>query len=184
MKKDCIEYVDDDVEPVRTILRLRAPALILGLVLGVALSFITSRFEEVLATDISVAFFIPFVVYIADAVGAQTQSIYGRDLKSGKAKFKDYLIKESALGIIFGLLFGSIIFPVVLFWFGSIELAFTVALSALCAISSAPILALTITQIFELLHKDPAASSGPIATVIQDATSILIYGLVASAIIL
>jgi len=69
-------------------------------------------------------------------------------------------------------------------WFGSIELAFTVALSAFCAISSAPILALIITQVFELIHKDPAASSGPIATVIQDATSILIYGLIASALIL
>ncbi len=184
MKNDGIEYVDDDTESVKTLLRLRIPSLILGLFLGIALSFITSRFEEVLAKDISVAYFIPFVVYIADAVGAQTQSIYGRDLRSGKARFKKYLLKESALGVIFGAIFGSFIFPVVLFWFNSMELALTVSLSAFCAISTAPIIALLITEIFELGHRDPAASSGPISTVIQDATSILIYGLIASAFIL
>lgn len=184
MNKDTIEYVDDDHESVKTLLRLRIPSLILGLVLGVALSFVTSRFEEVLAKNISVAFFIPFVVYIADAVGAQTQSIYSRDLKSGKARFKKYLFKESILGVTFGAIFGSVIFPVILLWFHSLDLALTVALSAFCAISTAPIIALLITEIFELEHKDPAASSGPIATVIQDTASILIYGLIASAILL
>ncbi len=184
MKKDNIEYVDDDTESIKTLIRLRIPSLLLGLILGVALSFMTSRFEEVLAKNISVAYFIPFVVYIADAVGAQTQSIYSRDLKSGKARFKKYLFKESILGVVLGLIFGSIIFPVVLFWFNSFDLAFAVAMSAFCAVSTAPLIALLVTEVFELGHRDPAASSGPISTVIQDTTSILIYGLIASAILL
>jgi magnesium transporter len=184
MKKDQIEYADDNKESIKTLIRLRIPSLILGLVLGVALSFITSRFEEVLAKNISIAFFIPFVVYIADAVGAQTQSIYSRDLRSGKANFKKYLFKEGVLGITFGSIFGIVIFPVVFLWFNSFDLALTVAVSAFCAISTAPIIALLITEIFELEHRDPAASSGPISTVVQDTTSILIYGLIASAIFL
>lgn len=184
MKKDKIEYVDDDTESIKTLIRLRIPSLIIGLVLGIILSFVTSRFEEVLAKNVSVAFFIPFVVYIADAVGAQTQSIYSRDLGSGKARFKKYLLKESILGVLLGLMFGSIIFPVVLFWFHSLSLAFAVSLSAFFAVSTAPLIALIITEIFQIEHKDPAASSGPIATVIQDTTSILIYGLIATAIIL
>lgn len=184
MKKDDIEYVDDDVEPVKTLVRLRIPALFLGLILGILLSFVTSRFEEVLSHNVSVAFFIPFVVYIADAVGTQTQSIYSRDLKSGKARFKKYLLKESVLGIIFGLIFGLIIFPIVFFWFKSFDLAFAVSLATFGAVASAPLIALIVTEIFELEHKDPAAGAGPIATVIQDTASILIYGLIASAIIL
>lgn len=184
MKKDGIEYVDDDTESIWTLLRLRFPALVLGLILGIALSFITSRFEEVLSSNISVAFFIPFVVYIADAVGTQTQSIYTRDLRTGKARFHKYLFKESILGSIFGLVFASVIFSVVLMWFGSIDLSFAVSISAFCAIFSAPLIALMVTEIFELVHKDPAAGSGPIATVIQDAASILIYGIIASFILL
>ena len=150
MKKDNIEYADDDTESIKTLLRLRIPSLILGLILGIALSFITSRFEEVLAKNISVIYFIPFVVYIADAVGAQTQSIYARDLRTGKARFKKYLFKESALGLLFGSIFGLIIFPVVFLWFNSILLAMTVSISAFCAISLAPISALIITEIFLL----------------------------------
>lgn len=184
MSKDRIEYADDDKESVWTLLRLRIPSLVLGLVLGVALSFVTSRFEEVLAINISVAFFIPFVVYMADAVGTQTQNIYSRDLRSGKATFRKYLFKESFLGISLGLIFGLIIFPIVILWFNSFDLALAVSLSTFGAIASAPLVALIITEILQLDHLDPAVGAGPIATVIQDTTSILIYGFIASAIIL
>ncbi len=184
MKKDNIEYADDDTESIKTLIRIRIPSLIAGLVLGIALSFVTSRFEEVLAKNVSVAFFIPFVVYIADAVGTQTQSIYSRDLKSGKARFKKYLFKESILGLLFGSMFGLVISVVVFFWFGSFDLSLAVGLATFGAIASAPLIALVITEIFELEHKDPAAGAGPIATVFQDTASILIYGLIATAIIL
>ncbi|HAE36387.1 MAG: MgtE integral membrane protein [Candidatus Nomurabacteria bacterium GW2011_GWF2_35_66] len=184
MNKDGIEYADDDKESVWTLMKLRVPSLVLGLVLGVALSFVTSRFEEVLAVNISVAFFIPFVVYMADAVGTQTQNIYSRDLKSGKALFRKYLFKESILGITLGLIFGLIIFPVIIFWFNSFELALAVSLSTFGAIASAPLIALLITEVLELEHLDPAVGAGPIATVIQDTASVLIYGFIASALIL
>src|SRR3989344_3692812 len=98
------EYVDDDVTPLKRILTLRFPPLILGLILGISLSFITSKFEEVIAKNIAIAFFIPFIVYLADAVGTQTQSIYIRDLRTGEANFKKYLIKESLLGLSIGLI--------------------------------------------------------------------------------
>lgn len=184
MKKDDIEYADDDKETIFTLLRLRIPSLVLGLVLGIALSFVTSRFEEVLAKNISVAYFIPFVVYMADAVGTQTQNIYSRDLKTGKARFKKYLLKESILGIVLGLLFGLVIFPIVFLWFGTFDLAIAVSVSTFGAIASAPLIALLVTEILQLDHLDPAVGAGPIATVIQDTASILIYGLIATAIIL
>lgn len=184
MNKDKIEYADDDKESVWTLMKLRIPSLLLGLVLGVLLSFVTSRFEEVLARNISMAFFIPFVVYMADAVGTQTQNIYSRDLKSGKARFSKYLIKESILGVALGAIFGLIIFPIIIIWFGAFDLALAVSLSTFGAIASAPLIALLITEILQLDHLDPAVGAGPIATVIQDTTSILIYGFIASAIIL
>ncbi|MFA6074174.1 MAG: magnesium transporter [Candidatus Woesearchaeota archaeon] len=184
MKKDGIEYADDDKESVWTLMKLRIPSLVLGLILGVALSFVTSRFEEVLAKNISVAFFIPFVVYMADAVGTQTQNIYSRDLKSGKAIFKKYLLKESILGVTLGLIFGLIILPVVILWFHSFNLALAVSISTFGAIASAPLIALIITEILQLDHLDPAVGAGPIATVVQDTASILIYGFIASAILL
>lgn len=184
MKEPKIQYVDDDTESLRTLLGLRLPSLFIGLVLGVLLSFLTSRFEEVISQNISVAFFIPFIVYLADAVGTQTENIYSRDLKSGKAKFKKYLLKEGILGFLFGLIFSIVIFSVVFIWFKSFSLSFAISLSAFCSIFSAPIIALIVTEIFQLRKEDPAAGAGPIATVIQDTASILIYGSIASLILL
>jgi len=179
-----IEFIDDDRQPVRSLFRLRIPSLVIGLFLGVSISFAASRFEEVLEKNVSVAFFIPFIVYLADAVGTQTQNIYTRDLKSGKASFRKYLAKESALGVLFGFTFGLASLAFVMLWFSSIDLALAVSLSLFGSVATAPIIALLITEVLHLEHTDTAAAAGPIATVVQDTVSILIYGFIASAIIL
>lgn len=178
------EFADDDTQSIRTLFRLRIPSLILGLLLGIFLSFATSRFEDVLTENVSVAFFIPFIVYVADSVGTQTQNIYARDLRSSKANFKKYLVKEGVLGILFGLIFGSFSLMLVILWFKSFELALAVSLAVFGATASAPIIALLVTEALHLEHSDPSAGAGPIATVIQDTVSVLIYGLIASALIL
>ena len=179
-----IIYVDDDLESVKTIFRMRAPSLIIGLILGIAISFVVSNFEKVLVENVQVAFFIPFIVYIASAVGTQTQAIYSRDLKSGKAKFSTYLHKEFILGLLFGSTFGLFSGLIVLWWLQDILLAISLALSAFIAIAISPLVALSVAQSFQNARKDPAAGSSPIATVIQDMISIIIYGIVTSLIIL
>lgn len=179
-----ILYADDDYESIRVLLKLRAPSLILGLILGIGISFITSNFEEVLSRNIQVAFFLPFIVYIAAAVGTQTEAIYSRDLKTGKAKFGNYFRKELTLGVIFGLMFGAFSGGIALLWLKNDLLALSIAIASFIAIAVAPLVALLITHIFQFMRKDPAAGSGPIATVIQDMISILIYGIVSSAILL
>lgn len=182
--RDKIQYADDDRESVGLLFRLRIFSLAFGLLLGMILSFMMSQFEEVLSQNVSVVFFVPFVVYLASAVGNQTQAIYTRDLKTGRASFGKYLAKESTLGILFGIVFAAITFPIVSLWFGSVPLAMSVSLSLFAAVSLAPLIALIITEILQLERTDPAAGAGPIITVIQDITSVLIYGFIASAIIL
>lgn len=177
-------YADDDYESVATLFKLRAPALVLGLFLGIGISFVTSSFEEVLSTNVQVAYFLPFVVYIADAIGTQTEAIYSRDLKSGRAKFSNYLRKELCLGIIFGLLFGASAGAFSYFWLGDSKLSLSVSIASLIAIITSPIVALIVAHTYQAAHKDPAAGTGPVATVIQDMLSVVIYGVVASVIIL
>jgi len=184
MNGDGIEYADDDILPVRRLIRMRAPSLAIGLVLGVLLSFITSRFEQVLEHNIRVAFFIPFIVYMADAVGTQTQSIYVRDLKSGKAQFHHYLIKETIIGFVLALTSSIIAAIITWVWLASQELSLAVSLGTFGAVLSAPLIALLVAEALQLEHSDPAVGAGPIATVIQDTVSVVIYGIIASLIIL
>ena len=184
MKNTSIQYADDDKTPLKSLVKMRIPSLMIGFFLGILLSFVTSRFEEVLTKDVKIVFFLPFIVYMAAAVGTQTQSIYIRDLKSGKASFKKYLVKESALGIILGIVSSIIAGAVTLVWLGSLELAQAVGLGMFGAVISAPLVALVTAEVLELEHTDPAVGAGPIATIIQDTLSILIFGFVASAIVL
>ncbi len=179
-----IPLADDDVDSLKRLVRIRIPPLLIGLFVGFLISFATSRFEEVLKTNVEVAYFIPFVVYMAAAVGAQTQTIYTRDLIDGTARFSTYLAKEMALGIILGALFGLVSWGVVVIWLGSHLLALSVGLAIFAAISAAPLVALTVTEILQLHHQDPAVGAGPIATVIQDTISVVLYGIIASAIML
>jgi magnesium transporter len=184
MPKTKTRYADDDQDSLLKLLGMRLPSLMIGLLLGIVLSFVTSRFEEVIAKSVEVAFFIPFIVYMADAVGTQTQSIYIRDLRSGKASFKIYLLKETLLGLSIGLVASVITGMITYMWLSDINITTAVSISMFCAISSAPVVALIIVELFSLEHSDPAVGSGPIATVIQDTLSVLIYGLVCSAIVL
>jgi len=177
-------YADDDCESVGLLIRLRAPSLVVGLLLGIGISFVVSGFEEVLSRNVQIAFFLPFIVYIADSIGAQTGAIYCRDLKTGKAKFSAYFFKELALGIIFGAVFGIFSGMVSFIWLKNNLISLTVAVATFFAIVVAPVSALIISYFFQYIHEDPAADSGPIATVIQDLTSVLIYGIVATIIML
>lgn len=178
------QFADDDYESLGTLFRLRAPVLGTGLAIGVSISFLTSRFEQVILQNVHVAFFLPFIVYIAAAVGTQTEAIYARDLRNGHAKFRNYLKKEFLLGILFGVTFGLISWAIVWIWLQDRLLAQAVGLAACLAVASAPIVGLLVTQVFELFRKDPAVGAGPLATVLQDLTSILIYGIVATVILL
>ena len=179
-----IVYADDNYESIGTLFLLRAPTLMLGAFLGVLLSLVTSRFEEVLAQNVQVAFFLPFIVYIAAAIGTQTESIYSSNLKVGHAKFHRYLLKESALGFLFGCFFALFSYAVCFFWLHNQRLAIAVGVASALAILVAPVLALIVTHIFQYLGKDPAIGSGPITTIIQDVTSVIIYGIVTSLILL
>ena len=175
-------YADDDTWSIRRLLGLRLPPLLLGLVLGVVLSFTTSRFADVLQADIRIAFFIPFIVYMADAVGSQTHSIYIRDLRTKNANFFHYLYKESVLGLLFGIICGVLSAVVTFVWLQSAQLTLAVSLATFAAITTSPIVALIVTELLQLEHTDPAVGAGPIAAVIQDGISVLLFGLIASVI--
>lgn len=177
-------YADDDTLSLSKLFKLRIYPLLIGLFLGLGISFITSRFEEVLSRNIALAFFLPLIVYLADSIGNQTQTIYIRDLKTQKANFKNYLVKETLLGIIFGLIFTVVSSLVVFFWFKSLLLTLSIGISIFIVISIAPVMALFVTKIVYYFRKDPAVAAGPIGTVIRDIISVLIYGFISSWVIL
>ncbi len=66
---------------------------------------------------------------------------------------------------------------------GQVEIAWCVGLSLFGAGSTATLAAMALPWSFDALNLDPAFGSGPLATVVQDLASILIYFAIASAVL-
>lgn len=63
------------------------------------------------------------------------------------------------------------------------NVAFAVSISLFAACSTATLVAMLLPWVLSRIGKDPAFESGPLATVIQDLLSILIYLLTAMVVI-
>jgi magnesium transporter len=177
-------HLEDDIkEPVGHLLEHRLPWLILGLLGGIVTSVIVSKYENILASDLRLAFFIPIIVYMSDAVGTQTETIYVRHLKKTAAGFGKYLFKETILGLCLGAIFGLAIGLFATYWLKSSAIGMTVGLAMLVNITIAPVLATIIPNLLYREHSDPALGAGPLATIIQDLISLLIYFFIATIIV-
>lgn len=165
------------------IVKIRLPWLVLGLLGGAFLSFFVSEYQSLLEKDISLAFFIPLIVYMSDAVGTQTDAIYIRIDSRGGFSFWKYFFKEILVGIFMGAILGAGMMAISWFWLKNVEISLTIGLAMFINVAIAPAVVLIITETIEKLHSDPAAGVGPFATVIQDFISVMIYFAVAMVIV-
>lgn len=162
----------------------RVPWLAVGLAGGVAAAFMVGAFEGAIREMLTLAAFIPAIVYMADAVGAQTQTIFIRSLAIDHSLgIKKYIIREIIVGIAIALLFSLLISTVSFFWWKPSLLSAILGVSFFITIIAAIASALFLPLVFLRTKIDPAIASGPFATVIRDIFSIIIYFGVASVMI-
>lgn len=169
-------------EPVRSRLWHRLPWLLLGLLGSAVAAWLLRGFEGELAADVRLAFFVPGVVYMADAIGTQTEALVIRGMSVGVSIGRVFRL-EAVTGLVVGLLLSVLTFPAVWLAFGSVELAAAVSLALLAACAVATVVAMTLPWVLFRMGRDPAFGSGPLATVVQDLLSLLIYFAVAVALV-
>jgi magnesium transporter len=160
----------------------RLPWLLLGLVGALVAAGLMGAFEQELEANVLLAFFIPGIVYMADAVGTQTETLIIRGLSVG-VTVRQVVKREIFTGVLVGVTVAIAFYPLALWRWGDLEVAASAALALLAACSTATVLAMALPYLLHRLGKDPAYGSGPLATVIQDLASILIYFAISTAII-
>ena len=172
-------------EPHSTIdaFRARIPWLILGLVGGWVAAGIAGAFEAALQQEIALAFFLPLVVYMADAIGTQTETILVRRMVYGRVALLRQLWREALLGLLMGLTIGAAAWIGLWLVDGRGRVATIVALTILCSSIVATLIASFLPWVLDRLGVDPAMASGPVATVLQDLLSVAIYLGIATVII-
>jgi magnesium transporter len=161
-------------EPVGRRLGHRLPWLLVGLAGAMLAAVIVSAFEEDLNEQVMLAFFVPGIVYMADAVGTQTETLVIRGLSCG-VPIRSVARREVLTGLLIGVTLALLFLPFALVVWGEPDVAVVVALALVASCSIATAVALALPSLLHRLGRDPAFGSGPLATVIQDLLSLLIY---------
>jgi magnesium transporter len=169
-------------EPVGRRLWHRLPWLAVGLAGAMLSAGIVAGFEEELERHVLLAFFVPAVVYMADAVGTQTEAVVIRGMAIG-VPLRRIVRSELATGLVIGALLGTVFFAFALGVWDDARIAAAVAIALFVSASIATTIAMSLPYALARLGRDPAFGAGPLATVIQDLLSILVYFAVASALV-
>jgi magnesium transporter len=163
--------------------RRRFPWLVFGLFASSIITFVMAGFEEALSTNIAVAFFVPALVYIAGAIGTQAVSVAVQGLSTENISIKKLLQDELFVGVAIGASLGVISSVLVFAAFGDGMLSLAVGLAVLSGGTVSALVGFGLPWLFKHFGSDPTLGSGPICTIVQDVSSLLIYFVLVGALI-
>lgn len=163
--------------------RDRLPWLLIGLAGSALATMVMAGFQATLDSTVAVAFFVPGIVYLADAIGTQTEAAAVRGLSLVHEPLRHLVWGELRTGLVMGGTLAAIAFPAVWFAIGDMRLAVAVAGALISAGALATTVGLVLPWALAHTGRDPAYGSGPLATVIQDILSILIYLTIVSLVV-
>jgi magnesium transporter len=158
----------------------RLPWLIIGMMGGFLMSKTITSFENILEKNIIIASFIPLIVYMGAAVQNQIGYFIVRDLAfNPQINFLVYLWKQLRVIFLIGLSTSFLLFIIAFILYKDFLLVTILAVAMFLAILSSILTGVFIPFICHRFKFDPASASGPIATILQDLISIIIYLLIA-----
>lgn len=173
----------DDISkiPISKSIKHRIFWLLIGLLGGILAAQIIGRFEQTLEKNILIASFIPLIVYLADAVRVQLEAFAVRDFSLfRRVNFTRYFMKQLSIVIAIAFLLGGSTAIISLLIYKNLNISIILGIAVTSAAISSIITGLLTPFIFRKFKSDPANSSGPIGTIIQDLLSVAIYFLIAS----
>lgn len=165
--------------------RARLPWLILGLFGGAGAAVIMGGFEEMFKQYTILFLFTPLIAAMAGNVGVQSSAIIVQGLANDdiKGSIGSRLIKEMLLALLNGVILAMLLLLFTWVWKGDFLTALAISLSLIAVIVVAGFIG-TFTPLF--LHKrgiDPAIATGPFITTSNDIFGILIYFMIAKAVL-
>jgi magnesium transporter len=148
-------------------------------------------YDEEIQKVSALAWFIPLLIGTGGNAGSQTTTTITRALALGEVRLHQVLkvvMREMATGLLLGLLIGLIGVVNAFIWTHKelhlrLELALTVGLSQMAIITMATTVGAALPLIAKRLNIDPAVMSAPFITTLIDAAGLLIYFLIAKAIL-
>lgn len=165
--------------------RSRAVWLLL-LVVGALLTVnVLEAFEATLAEVVTLALFIPLLIGTGGNAGAQVSTTVVRALALGEIRPGEVtrvLRRELAVGLLLGAMLGALGLLPLAGLYGR-DIALVVSLTVVSVVAWASLVGACLPFAARSLRLDPALVSAPLVTTLVDATGLLIYLLIARAVL-
>ena len=166
--------------------RIRLPWLFASCVGGIIAFMIIGKFEGSLAKIAALAAFIPVIMGMGGNIGTQSSTIVVRGIATGRIEIRDFwsvILKELAIGVILGIIYGSLIGSVAQVRYSMGALAFSVGLAVISSMTVAALVGSMVPMVFARIHIDPAVATGPFVTTAIDIISVTFYFMIATALL-
>ena len=151
--------------------RLRFTWLLANLGTAILASIVISLFEATIEEMVALAVLMPIVASMGGNAGTQTMTVAVRALAMqdlGSVNAVRVILRESAVGLLNGLLFAVIMGAIAYFWFGSDELGLVIGVAMIVNLFAAALAGILIPLGLEKLDLDPAIASGVFVTTVTD----------------
>lgn len=156
--------------------RSRIPWLIIGVIGGTLAASLIAQFEELLAGFIALASFIPVMVYMSDAAGAQTEALIIRSMAlDTKLNVRKYLTREILVATALALVSGAFAALLAYLTRQNLILGAIIFLALFFSIIASVTINTMAPLILRRFNYDPALATGPLATIFSDIATLAIY---------
>ncbi|MDH7518061.1 MAG: magnesium transporter [Candidatus Thermoplasmatota archaeon] len=171
--------------PVRILYRKRVGWLVFLIFVNIFSGAAIALFEETIAKYIVLVLFMPLLVDCGGNAGSQASTLMVRALATRDVTLRDWyycigkeMLVAGALGITMGLAVSIIgIFR------GGVIIALVVSLSMVVIVFVGSLIGISLPFIFTRTGWDPAVASGPLITSIADVVGLILYFLIATALL-
>lgn len=165
-------------DKVMALTRARLPWLLIGLLGGVLVALVISRYEETLKIDPKLAFFIPLIAAMGGNVGVQSSAIIVQGLANRSLQLTTIfgrLVKEFMVALLNASICAILIFLYNYFFGASFPLSYTVSIALFSVIIFAALLGTLIPLMLDRMKVDPALATGPFITTLNDIVGLVVY---------
>lgn len=145
--------------------------LMVNLGTAVLASVIIGLFDATIEQMVALAILMPIVASMGGNAATQTMTVAVRALATRELdsyNVRRIILRESAVGLINGLLFAIVIGLVTAMWFGNAALSVIIALAMIINMFSAGLAGILIPIVLDKLKADPAIASGVFVTTVTD----------------
>src|SRR3989344_5094083 len=164
-----LDFENSLTTPILRSIAHRTPWLIIGMIGIVIVAVFIGMFQRVLEKHIILAFFMPAILYLSNALGTQDQALFIRDLAvmGDELKLHKYLVRQALTSILIAMVIGTLMFFAVALIWRELHIAFVISFAVFASLGVTTVTSYLVTIVLKKIGYDPALGGGPFATILS-----------------